>query len=85
MNWARVFVWQRRPEIHLFAARFKEEHGDIDGARFEYELLNSNLAPGLLESVVKAANFEHRQVHYICCMYNSSYLLRSSSKLQLFS
>ena len=54
--------FQRRPEIHLFAARFKEDHGDIDGARFEYEFLNSNLAPGLLESVVKAANFEHRQV-----------------------
>ena len=51
--------FQRRPEIHLFAARFKEDHGDIDGARFEYEFLNSNLAPGLL---VKAANFEHRQV-----------------------
>lgn len=61
-----IILWlhclQRRPEIHLFAARFKEEHGDIEGARFEYEFLNSSLAPGLLESIVKAANFEHRQV-----------------------
>ena len=65
----------------MFAARFKEEHGDIDGARFEYELLNSNLAPGLLESVVKAANFEHRQVNDIRCVYNLSYL---PQKLLLF-
>eukprot|EP00250_Pteridium_aquilinum_P020126 c24712_g1_i4 orf=1655-3397(+) len=57
---SQIFV-KRRPEIHLFAARFKEEHGDIEGARFEYEFLNSSLAPGLLESIVKAANFEHRQ------------------------
>ena len=55
----------------MFAARFKEDHGDIDGARFEYEFLNSNLAPGLLESVVKAANFEHRQVWHFLAEYLS--------------
>ncbi|BBN13071.1 pre-mRNA-processing factor 39 [Marchantia polymorpha subsp. ruderalis] len=55
-----IFV-KRRPEIHLFAARFKEFQGDIKGARAEYELLSSDLAPGLLEAVIKHANFEHRQ------------------------
>ncbi|KAH7440208.1 hypothetical protein KP509_04G096600 [Ceratopteris richardii] len=58
----QIFV-KRRPEIHLFAARFKEEHGDIEGARLEYQFLNSTLAPGLLESIVRAANFEYRQAN----------------------
>lgn len=52
---------QRRPEIHLFAARFKESRGDIKGSGAEYELLDSELAPGLLEAIIKHANFEHRQ------------------------
>ncbi|MCO5600784.1 hypothetical protein L7F22_054899 [Adiantum nelumboides] len=57
---SQIFV-KRRPDIHLFAARFKEEHGDTEGARYEYQVLNSSLAPGLLESIVRTANFEHRQ------------------------
>eukprot|EP00249_Psilotum_nudum_P022185 c28411_g1_i1 orf=1180-2937(+) len=56
----QIFV-KRRPEIHLFAARFKEFHGDMEGARAEYVLLNSGLAVGLVEAVIKAANFERRQ------------------------
>lgn len=56
----QIFV-KRRPEIHVFAARFKEQQGDIAGARFEYDVLNSDLAPGLLEGVVKSVNFEQRQ------------------------
>ncbi|CAM6096792.1 unnamed protein product [Calypogeia fissa] len=52
---------KRRPEIHLFAARFKESQGDIKGASAEYELLDTELAPGLVEAVIKHANFEHRQ------------------------
>ncbi|KAL2623375.1 hypothetical protein R1flu_003580 [Riccia fluitans] len=55
-----IFV-KRRPEIHIFAARFKEYQGDIKGARAEYELLSTELAPGLLEAVIKHANFEQRQ------------------------
>lgn len=53
---------QRRPEIHLFAARFKEQHGDVEGARVAFETLRNELVPGLLEVYVKQANFEHRQV-----------------------
>ena len=59
----RAFVsTQRRPEIHLFAARFREKHGDADGARVAFEILRNELVPGLLEVFVKQANFEHRQV-----------------------
>jgi hypothetical protein len=53
---------QRRPEIHLFAARFRELQGDADGARVAFEVLRNELVPGLLEVFVKKANFEHRQV-----------------------
>lgn len=55
-----IFV-KRRPEIHLFAARFKEQHGDVEGARVAFETLRNELVPGLLEVYVKQANFEHRQ------------------------
>ncbi|XP_058101436.1 pre-mRNA-processing factor 39-1-like isoform X2 [Magnolia sinica] len=55
----QVFV-KRQPEIHLFAARFKEQNGDIPGTRAEYQLVSSELAPGLLEAIIKHANLEHR-------------------------
>ncbi|XP_020529185.1 pre-mRNA-processing factor 39 isoform X2 [Amborella trichopoda] len=55
----QVFV-KRQPEIHVFAARFKEQSGDISGARAEYQLLHSDVAPGLIEALVKHANMEHR-------------------------
>ncbi|XP_010264873.1 PREDICTED: pre-mRNA-processing factor 39 isoform X2 [Nelumbo nucifera] len=55
----QVFV-KRQPEIHLFAARFKEQHGDIPGARAAYQLVHSGISPGLLEAVIKHANMEHR-------------------------
>ena len=32
---ATQFFVKRRPEIHIFAARFKEQMGDILGARAE--------------------------------------------------
>ncbi|XP_057870706.2 pre-mRNA-processing factor 39-1 isoform X1 [Cryptomeria japonica] len=53
-----VFV-KRRPEIHIFAARFKEQIGDIDGARTAFQTL-VELAPELVEAVVKHANMEKR-------------------------
>jgi pre-mRNA-processing factor 39 len=56
---AQVFV-KRQPEIHLFSARFKEQNGDIPGARAAYELLNSEISPGLIEAIIKHANMEHR-------------------------
>eukprot|EP00245_Coleochaete_scutata_P003699 TRINITY_DN1553_c0_g1_i1.p1 TRINITY_DN1553_c0_g1~~TRINITY_DN1553_c0_g1_i1.p1 ORF type:complete len:476 (+),score=99.58 TRINITY_DN1553_c0_g1_i1:714-2141(+) len=52
---------KRRPEIHLFAARIKEHIGDVSGSRSEYQLLNDELSPGLLESIIKHANMERRQ------------------------
>ncbi|XP_065875544.1 pre-mRNA-processing factor 39-1 [Euphorbia lathyris] len=55
----QVFV-KRQPEIHLFAARFREQSGDVAGARAAYQLLHSEIAPGLLEAVVKHANMEYR-------------------------
>eukprot|EP00262_Sarcandra_glabra_P008148 TRINITY_DN213_c0_g1_i1.p1 TRINITY_DN213_c0_g1~~TRINITY_DN213_c0_g1_i1.p1 ORF type:complete len:576 (+),score=118.86 TRINITY_DN213_c0_g1_i1:261-1988(+) len=55
----QVFV-KRQPEIHIFAARFKEQSGDISGARAEYQLLYSEVSPGLLESIIKHANMEYR-------------------------
>ncbi|XP_042517188.1 pre-mRNA-processing factor 39-like isoform X1 [Macadamia integrifolia] len=55
----QVFV-KRQPEIHLFAARFKEQTGDVAGACAAYQLVHSGISPGLLEAVVKHANMEHR-------------------------
>ncbi|OMO65000.1 RNA-processing protein, HAT helix [Corchorus capsularis] len=55
----QVFV-KRQPEIHLFAARFKEQNGDIAGARAAYQLVHSEISPGLLEAIIKHANMESR-------------------------
>ncbi|ONH93147.1 hypothetical protein PRUPE_8G215900 [Prunus persica] len=55
----QVFV-KRKPEIHLFAGRFKEQSGDIPGAQAAYQLVHSEISPGLLEAIVKHANMEHR-------------------------
>ncbi|XP_040972675.1 pre-mRNA-processing factor 39 isoform X3 [Gossypium hirsutum] len=55
----RFFV-KRQPEIHLFDARFKEQHGDIPGARAAYQLVHSEISPGLLEAIIKHANMESR-------------------------
>lgn len=56
------FYKQKQPEIHLFAARFKEQTGDLEGARAEYQLLYSDISPGLLEAIVRHANMEYRLV-----------------------
>ncbi|KAK8289165.1 hypothetical protein V6Z12_D07G173800 [Gossypium hirsutum] len=55
----QVFV-KRQPEIHLFAARFKEQNGDIEGAQAAYHLVHSEISPGLLEAIIKHANMECR-------------------------
>ncbi|XP_031375680.1 pre-mRNA-processing factor 39-like [Punica granatum] len=55
----QVFV-KRQPEIHLFAAWFKEHNGDISGARAAYELVHTEISPGLLEAIIKHANMERR-------------------------
>ncbi|CAI0434610.1 unnamed protein product [Linum tenue] len=57
---ALVRATQRQPDIHLFAARFKEQNADIPGARAAYERVHTEIAPGLLEAIIKHANMEHR-------------------------
>ncbi|KXZ54454.1 hypothetical protein GPECTOR_4g1005 [Gonium pectorale] len=52
---------KRRPEMHLFAAHYDEQHGDVEGARGRFRHLLTNVAPRLLEAVTAAANFERRQ------------------------
>ncbi|KAH0458157.1 hypothetical protein IEQ34_013472 [Dendrobium chrysotoxum] len=55
----QVFV-KKQPDIHLFAARFKEHSGDILGARSQYELLYSEISPGFLEAILRHVNMEYR-------------------------
>ncbi|KAM0949377.1 putative tetratricopeptide-like helical domain superfamily [Dioscorea sansibarensis] len=55
----QVFV-KRQPEIHLFAARFKEFSVDIVGARAEYQVVYTEISPCYLEAIVKHANMEYR-------------------------
>jgi tetratricopeptide (TPR) repeat protein len=76
-----VFV-KRRPEVHLFAARFREQEGDVKGARSAYEVLSSELAPGLLGATVKHANFEHRQgnIEAACSAYEAALQLEKAKE-----
>lgn len=53
---------QRQPEIHLFAARLKEQRDDIPGARAAYQLVHTEISPGLLEAIIDHANMERRLV-----------------------
>ncbi|KAJ6956639.1 pre-mRNA-processing factor 39-like isoform X3 [Populus alba x Populus x berolinensis] len=55
----QVFV-KRQPEIHIFAARLKEQNGDVSGARAAYQVVHAEIAPGLLEAIIKHANMERR-------------------------
>ncbi|XP_028758277.1 pre-mRNA-processing factor 39 [Neltuma alba] len=55
----QVFV-KRQPEIHLFSARFKEQNGDLAGARAAYQLVHTEISPGLLEAIIRHANMENR-------------------------
>ncbi|GLT41307.1 hypothetical protein SLA2020_153820 [Shorea laevis] len=55
----QAFV-KRQPEIHLFAARFNEQNGDVEGARAAYQLVHTEISPGLVEAIIKHANMEHR-------------------------
>ncbi|KAF9604850.1 hypothetical protein IFM89_010525 [Coptis chinensis] len=55
----QTFV-KRQPEIHLFAAKFREQTGNIAGAREAYQHVHSGISPGLLEAIIKHANMEHR-------------------------
>ncbi|KAK9057399.1 hypothetical protein SSX86_022234 [Deinandra increscens subsp. villosa] len=69
----QVFI-KRQPEIHLFAARFKEHGGDIAGARASYQLVHTEISPGLLEAIIKHANMEHRlgNLEDACSLYEQT-------------
>ena len=77
MTIPRIFYGflQKRPEIHIFAARFKENNQDIPGARAEFQLLHTEISPGYLEAVVKHANMEYRQVklYELCTIIHIHY------------
>ncbi|KAI3514562.1 hypothetical protein L1887_13079 [Cichorium endivia] len=68
-----VFV-KKQPEIHLFAARFREHNGNIEGARASYQLVHTEISPGLLEAIVKHANMEYRlgNLEDACCLYEQT-------------
>ncbi|KAF5960700.1 hypothetical protein HYC85_001909 [Camellia sinensis] len=65
---------KRQPEIHLFAARFKEHSGDIPGARSAFQLVHTEISPGLLEAIIKHANMEHRlgNLEDACSVYEQA-------------
>ncbi|GFP82959.1 pre-mRNA-processing factor 39 [Phtheirospermum japonicum] len=69
----QVFV-KRQPEIHIFAARFKEQRGDVSGARSAYQLVHTGISPGLLEAIIKHANMEHRHgnLEDACSLYEQA-------------
>ncbi|KAL2456203.1 Tetratricopeptide repeat (TPR)-like superfamily protein [Forsythia ovata] len=69
----QVFV-KRQPEIHIFAARFREQHGDISRARAAYQLVHTEISPGLLEAIIRHANMEHRlgNLEDACSLYEQS-------------
>ncbi|XP_027187114.1 pre-mRNA-processing factor 39-1-like isoform X1 [Cicer arietinum] len=56
---SQVFV-KRQPEIHLFCARFREQAGDLVGARAAYQLVHTEISPGLLEAIIRHGNMEYR-------------------------
>ncbi|KAJ8534631.1 hypothetical protein K7X08_016359 [Anisodus acutangulus] len=66
----QVFV-KRQPEIHLFAARLREQRGDIPGARAAFQLVHAEISPGLVEAIIKHANMERRlgNLEGACSMY----------------
>lgn len=66
---AILLVFQRQPEIHLFAAWFKEHNGDVPGARAAYQLVHTEISPGLLEAIIKHANMERRLVIIIMFIF----------------
>ncbi|VFQ86275.1 unnamed protein product [Cuscuta campestris] len=77
----QVFV-KRQPEIHLFAARFREQHDDIPGARAAYQLVHSEISPGLLEATIKHANMEQRLGNHddACSLYEQAIAIEKAKE-----
>ncbi|KAK1364204.1 hypothetical protein POM88_039765 [Heracleum sosnowskyi] len=75
-------VAERRPEIHLFAAQSREHSGDIPGTRAAYQLVHAEIAPGLLEAIVKHANMEHRlgNAEDACSLYEHAIAIKKGKE-----
>jgi pre-mRNA-processing factor 39 len=52
---------KRKPECHLWKARFDERRGEIEACRSGYQHLLKDVAPNLLQGIVAYANLERRQ------------------------
>ncbi|XP_073318022.1 pre-mRNA-processing factor 39-1-like isoform X3 [Primulina huaijiensis] len=80
----QVFV-KRQPEIHLFAARFREKRGDISGARASYQLVHTGISPGLQEAIIKHANMEHRlgNLEDACSLYEQAIAIEKGKEHSL--
>lgn len=46
---ATLVYCKRKPEMHVFSARYYERHGNMDEARATYRRVLSEISPGLLE------------------------------------
>ncbi|XAR66662.1 hypothetical protein NMG60_11012964 [Bertholletia excelsa] len=68
-----VFL-KNTPEIHFFNAQFKEQIGDIDGARAEFLPLDDEFGSYFVQQVVKEANMEKRMGNFTAaaCVYEKS-------------
>eukprot|EP00210_Caulerpa_lentillifera_P000013 g12.t1 len=64
---------KKKSEVHLFAARFYERHGNVESARQSLELVTGTLAPTLLTGIVQQAAFEfrHGDTEKICTLYEN--------------
>jgi len=52
---------QTRPNIYLAYAAYEESCGRIDAARAVFQQILGSIAPGLVEGIIRFANFERRQ------------------------
>ncbi|XP_016466924.1 pre-mRNA-processing factor 39-1 [Nicotiana tabacum] len=80
----QVFV-KRQPEIHLFAARLREQRGDIPGAQAAYQLVHAEISPGLVEAIIKHANMERRlgNLEDACSVYEQAIAIEKGKEHSL--
>lgn len=81
MQRATLVYCKRRPEMHLFSARFEERHGNIEACRAIYKYVLGELAPRLVQVVTAAANFERRHGNKdAACAYYEELIREEKSK-----
>lgn len=74
-----MFLWKQNvPDIHLFCARFKEQIGDVFGARAAFLRCGSDLEPDFIENVTRKANMEKRLV-----LYSPMYLFMCNNRIYI--